>query len=165
MKWFKTYGGLEYESMSSITEVNKNNLLIVGGTRSFGNGSYDALILTVDKKGETITSETFGQEKHDEMGSAVVKDNKVYLTGFSFTSTTKKSTQAYLLSYELGKPNKECFFKPAEIKAIDHGSEIKITELNKQMLSDIPPVGEKITAPVNKTEIKNKTLTTEVFCK
>ncbi len=165
INYFKTYGGIDHESMNSIIKVNENTLLLAGATKSYGNGSYDAMILTLTTNGEIINAETFGQEKHDEMGSAVVSDDKVFMTGFSFASKTPKSTQAYMLSYKLNMPHKQCFFKEAKINAKNYSSGIKIKELNKQMLSDIPPVEQKSVVPVYNLVVKNKICTVEQFCK
>lgn len=165
MKWFKTYGGAGHENMSSILKVNENELLIAGETQSFGNGIYDALIVTTDKNGEIINSETIGQDKHDEMGAVAMKDNKIFMTGFSFASTTQKSTQAFLLSYNFNDKNKKCFFKPAEIAAKNHASGIVVKELNRQMLTDVVPLAEKSALPVYNTVVQNKIVITEMFCK
>ncbi|MES2287203.1 MAG: hypothetical protein V4547_16045 [Bacteroidota bacterium] len=165
VKWFKTYGGTGHENMTSILKANENELLIAGETQSFGNGIYDALIIATDKNGEITASETFGQDKHVEMGAVAIKDNKIFITGFSFTSTTQKSTQAYLLSYNFNDKNKKCFFKTAQIIAKNHTSGIAIKELNKQMLTNVVPLAEKSALPVYSTVVQNKIIITETFCK
>lgn len=165
INYFKTYGGSDHESMNSIIKVNENTLLLAGATKSYGNGSYDAMVLTLNTNGEIISSETFGQEKHDEMGSAFVTNNTMYMTGFSFASVNPKSTQAFLLSYKLNASGKQCFFKEAKIAVKNYSAGIKIKELNKQMLSDIPAVENKSVVPVYNLVLKNKICIIEQICK
>lgn len=165
LKWFKTYGGSGHENGGTILELDKNTLIVAGETNSFGNGMYDLFFLTLTKDGTIINSETFGQKNHDELGTAVVKGNTIYATGFSFISTGQKSAQAYLLSFDWNTKNNTCFYMPANCISMDYTSVVSLKELGKELLSDVPPVLEKTDAPVYKTILKNKSMVVEPFCK
>ncbi len=60
IQWQKTYGGSSYDLGNSIQQTNDDGYIVVGSTRSFGNGDADALVLKLDKNGQVQWANTYG---------------------------------------------------------------------------------------------------------
>ena len=63
--WSRSYGGYFDEQGNSIAQTADGGFLLVGTTRSFGAGGSDAWMLKVDANGDSLWSQTFGDELGD----------------------------------------------------------------------------------------------------
>lgn len=60
IEWEKTYGGVLDEYAHSIQQTKNNGYIVVGATRSFGEGHLDILVLRLHPNGEIRWQRTFG---------------------------------------------------------------------------------------------------------
>ena len=51
IQWAKTYGGTSYDYARSVQQTSDGGYIVVGETRSFGAGNYDAFIVKTDENG------------------------------------------------------------------------------------------------------------------
>lgn len=165
VKYFKTYGGSNYDALSSITVVDDNTLLLGGDTKSFGNDYQDALLLTVNKNSEVLLSETFGNEKIDQFASATISNNKLYMAGSCFMSKVPKSMQGYLVSTPYIAQLKPCFNPLPYIASKNYSTELIIKYLDKKLLTNVMPAKEQVKFNISTTIVKTKNIQAESFCK
>ncbi|MBK6642762.1 MAG: T9SS type A sorting domain-containing protein [Bacteroidetes bacterium] len=67
--WTKAYGGIGFESMGSVQQLNDNGYIISGSTDSFGNGLFDFYLIRLDPTGNPHWSKAFGASG-DENGTS-----------------------------------------------------------------------------------------------
>jgi WD40 repeat protein len=65
--WERTWGGADYEAGFAMIRASDGNLVIAGGTSSYGAGEVDMYLLKVDQNGNEIWSKTFGSTQDDEV--------------------------------------------------------------------------------------------------
>ncbi len=95
--WTKRLGGNEEEDTESILVTNDNNYLIVGRTRSFGNG-LEAWIIKMDDNGDTLWSKLYGGSQNDVLKSVVNNsENELVLTGYT---TINNNTEMWILKID-----------------------------------------------------------------
>lgn len=63
--WTKTYGGLDFDYGESVQQTTDKGYIIVGWTRSFGNGLSDIYLIKTDKNGDALWTRTYGGKNHD----------------------------------------------------------------------------------------------------
>lgn len=80
--WAKTWGDFNEDIAYDVATDANNNIFIVGGTGSYGAGSYDAFLIKVDASGNLIYQNNWGGVGVDE-AHAVAVDNlgNVYVAG------------------------------------------------------------------------------------
>jgi len=83
--WQKTYGGSKDDVAKAIVATNDNGYIIVGDSKSFGNGLDDVYVIKIDNNGNKIWEKTFGS-KFGDYGNAIVSINngEYIITGSSF---------------------------------------------------------------------------------
>ena len=84
LKWNITWGGRFPDSGDSLQIDSKNNILIVGNTQNFGQGSVDIVLLKLNNDGEQIWNKTWGSIEYD-YGYSIALDSKenIFLSGYS----------------------------------------------------------------------------------
>ncbi len=102
-QWVRTWGGPIYgvpEHGRGITLDSSGNIYIVGDTRSFGAGSYDACLLKYDSSGVLQWYRTWGENRWDR-GNAISVDSydNIYITGFTTISEVNDANDAFLVKY------------------------------------------------------------------
>jgi hypothetical protein len=80
----KTYGGVASDFCQSMVPTPGGGFALVGYTRSFGNGNYDALFMQTNATGDTLKTRTYGGTDDDEANSVVVCSDGTYaMAGFA----------------------------------------------------------------------------------
>jgi hypothetical protein len=82
--WAKTYGGAGYDEAFLVSPDPVGGFIVAGATSSRGKGGYDALLLRVDDKGNSLWSAVFGGQGDEAAYSASrTKDGGYILAGTS----------------------------------------------------------------------------------
>lgn len=78
----RMYGGPSDEMGWSINKIGGNGYILVGSTKSTGNGGSDIYIIRTDKNGNKIWSKTYGGERQDiGLSSVITKNNEIIIAG------------------------------------------------------------------------------------
>jgi hypothetical protein len=82
--WSKTYGGDSSDYASSIIQTPDSGYFIVGYTKSFGSGGYDAYLIRTNSLGDTLWTKTYGGTGDDEAESIYqTNDGGFIITGYT----------------------------------------------------------------------------------
>jgi len=65
LAWGMTFGGTSLEEASSIVETPDNGYILVGGSASYGAGSYDFLVIKLNSSGNLLWARTIGGSGSD----------------------------------------------------------------------------------------------------
>ncbi len=69
--WAKAYGGSDIDVAKVIFETSDGKYIVAGNTTSFGEGSFDFLVLKLDTDGTVLWSKTYGQSDYEDLSSMV----------------------------------------------------------------------------------------------
>jgi hypothetical protein len=83
LQWAKAYGGASYDYAYSVQQTSDGGYILMGGTWSFGAGSFDIFLIKTDENGNIQWAKTYGGTREDY--------------GFSFQQT---SDGGYILAGE-----------------------------------------------------------------
>ena len=97
-QWTKTYGGTDDDWGHSVQQTTDGGYIIVGTTRSFGNGYEDVYLIKTDDSGTEQWAKTFGGTNF-ERGYSVqqIADGGYIITGISQTSLANDPNDVYLI--------------------------------------------------------------------
>jgi hypothetical protein len=104
--WSKIYGGGNDDQAYCIQQTTDGGYIMAGYTRSFGVQYYDACLLKIDARGDTLWLKTYGG-LNSEYGNNVIqtKDGGYIMTGYATDSTSmyivKTDAQGNLLWQKL----------------------------------------------------------------
>ncbi len=65
LEWARTFGGDSSEIAYSVSKTQDNGYILAGGTKSFGAGSGDFLVIKLDSLGNVTLAKTFGDTLYD----------------------------------------------------------------------------------------------------
>jgi hypothetical protein len=68
--WTKTFGGNDYEEGWEVQQTTDGGYVLIGGTRSFGAGDYDAWLIKIDSFGDTLWTKMIGGS-YQERGRSI----------------------------------------------------------------------------------------------
>jgi hypothetical protein len=80
--WNKTWGGSDTEKAYDIIN-NGSHIFIVGDTKSYGAGNYDAFLLILSSNGTIIENYTWGGTNFDQAVGVTLVNNDIYFTGWT----------------------------------------------------------------------------------
>ena len=75
VKWQRTYGGISEDWANSVAIAPNGDVIVVGGTKSFGSGEGDIWVLRLDGSGNVKWQRTYGGVHHDGANSVAIADN------------------------------------------------------------------------------------------
>ncbi len=95
----KIYGGAYDEEGGYLVETREGHHILIGSTRSFGSGGFDAWLIMTDQNGEKIWDQTFGS-KLDDKGYSVIQtdDGSSVFAGKTtpyIAQTTRRKSACY----------------------------------------------------------------------
>jgi hypothetical protein len=79
--WERIFGGYGFDWAEDIILTDDNGCIVMGGTNSFGNGSYDAWLIKLDSLGNRVWEKTFGGIYEDKSNSITKSWDGGYLIG------------------------------------------------------------------------------------
>ncbi|MEM3699924.1 MAG: CARDB domain-containing protein [Candidatus Bathyarchaeia archaeon] len=85
MEWNKTYGGAESDFASYVLQTSDGGYIVIGSTKSFGSGEYDAWLVKVDAYGNMEWNKTYGGSQ-DDVGCEI---QKTFDGGYIIAGKTK----------------------------------------------------------------------------
>jgi len=99
--WRKTYGGNQHDFGNAILAA-ADGYYILGSTQSEGNGSFDIMLMKVDKSGNKLWSKTYGDKSFDYGYSFdITSDTCLYLLGATDNSDIGNSIDMYLIKSDM----------------------------------------------------------------
>lgn len=85
--WTKTFGGIKEDRGNSVKLMPDSGLIIVGATKSFGNGSLDSYMLRLDANGDTLWTKVVPNISDAEFLSvAIDPDTSIVCSGYKSDS-------------------------------------------------------------------------------
>jgi len=95
--WSQTYGGEDDDQCFSVIQVADGGFALAGGTRSFGEGEQDMLMIRTNDEGEELWSFTAGGEGNDVCRSVVITQDGGYGLGGNTESFGAGALDLWLL--------------------------------------------------------------------
>ncbi len=84
--WGMAFGGSANEELYDAVYIGGNQYALVGYTRSYGLGSADILLLSIDESGNILNAYTFGGSGSEQGKHAIVtNDGNLAIAGFTYS--------------------------------------------------------------------------------
>lgn len=96
----RRFGGAEDDRLQAIAALPNGQFVLVGSTKSRGNGQSDAWVLYVDDKGKLLSEKTYGTAGDDAFNVVVASENSVFFAGFQ---NDQKQSDLWLVKETDGK--------------------------------------------------------------
>ena len=125
--WTKTYGGLNEDRGNAIKLMPDKGLMIVGTTKSFGNGSFDSYMLRLQQDGDTVWTKVVSHISDAEYYSmAINPDTSMVCVGYmSDTLNTYHDV-------DLAKFDQNSNFKWSAASQLSEGEECNIKSIFRE---------------------------------
>ncbi|MFQ5881820.1 MAG: hypothetical protein ACE5I9_05040 [Candidatus Methylomirabilales bacterium] len=99
-EWIKTYGGADFDQLSSIQQTSDGGYVVAGGTASFGSGRGDAWVLKLDAGGNIQWQKTYGSIAVEEAFSIQQTSDGGYVVAGEMQSWTADLSDAWVLKLD-----------------------------------------------------------------
>jgi hypothetical protein len=87
-QWQKTYGGTDDETAWDVISASDSGFIMIGTSKSYGNGKGDALVVKTDKDGNVSWTRAIGTDSLEEAYAGVQsRSGSIYITGWAVTDT------------------------------------------------------------------------------
>lgn len=93
----KYYGGTAHDGGTDAKALSNGDLILVGETDSYGNGSRRAFYIRTDQNGEVIEESSYGGNLSDKFSAVWVLDGAYYMVGESESVTTGGDLDVYVV--------------------------------------------------------------------
>ncbi len=101
--WTKTFGGDSTDYANAVDVMMDSTYLIGATTNSFGHGNFDGYVLNLNTNGDTIWTQTYGEDKEDIINSIKQTPD----SGFVFVGSTMSYNaiqhENWLMRYDKNK--------------------------------------------------------------
>ncbi len=91
LKWQKTIGGSDIDRATAVTSDTDGNVLVAGNSRSFGQGSHDAMVLKLSPEGDLIWGKTVGGAGSDVPDALQQVSDGILMVGRTDTDSSALS--------------------------------------------------------------------------
>lgn len=81
--WQRMWGGSDHDAARAVTLDASGSVFVAGDTESFGLGDYDIVLLEYSAAGDLLRQETWGKSRADQVTSARLVGEKLFLAGKS----------------------------------------------------------------------------------
>jgi len=81
--WQRMWGGSDHDAARAVTVDADGSVFVAGDTESFGLGDYDIVLLKYSSAGDLLQQETWGKSRADQVTSARLVGEKLFLAGKS----------------------------------------------------------------------------------
>jgi hypothetical protein len=95
--WTRTYGGADVEYGYSVQQTSDSGFVIVGATKSFGQGWFDIYFIRTDANGDSLWTKTYGGTDADLGNSVFQTSDEGYIIAGYTDSFGAGYTDVYLL--------------------------------------------------------------------
>ena len=95
--WTRTYGGTAWDEGWSVQQTSDGGYIVVGGTESFGAGSYDVYLIKTNASGDTLWTRTYGGASWDEGWSVQQASDGGYIIAGTTASFGAGVIDVYLI--------------------------------------------------------------------
>jgi hypothetical protein len=96
-EWNQTFGGVEWESCSSVSLTNDGGYVITGRTDSYGNGSWDLWLIKTDSNGEEEWNQTYGGTLRDIGSNVYQTSDDGYIVSGATESVNEGNMEWWLI--------------------------------------------------------------------
>lgn len=93
----KHYGGTAHDGGTDVVELSNGDLVLVGETDSYGNGSKGAFFIRTNEKGEVLEEHSYGGDLSDKFSAVVYNKGAYYMIGESKSVTTSGDSDVYIV--------------------------------------------------------------------
>ena len=98
--WQKVYGGNNIDKAYAITNTKDGGFIVVGETKSFGNGGSDVYIMKIDDKGNKLWQRTYGGKKDDKAYAIIGMEDGGFIVAGSRKSFGNGWSDVYLVKID-----------------------------------------------------------------
>ena len=101
--WTRTFGGDSTDYAMAADVLFDSSYLIGATTNSFGHGNFDGYVLNLTKNGDTIWTQTFGEDKEDILNSIKQTPDSGFVFVGSTTSYNAIQHENWLMRFDKSK--------------------------------------------------------------
>jgi hypothetical protein len=118
-QWNRTLGGIDWDSPGPTIELNDGGYILVGSTRSYGNGSQDVFLIKIDRLGNIFPT------SGDLISTDLLSDQNIYsINTFSYEAIIPNETS---IKVQFSQNNKSWYNSNSELAGWDYLDEGKST--------------------------------------
>lgn len=100
--WQKAYGGSSRDKAYGVVGLKDGGAFVVGGSKSYGKGREDMLVVRFDKSGKTIHRSSYGGKQQDVANSVTATSDGFYMAaGFSKSFSKNNDKDVYLVKFDI----------------------------------------------------------------
>ena len=98
--WEKTYGGNDWDSLTSLVYTLDDGYMIAGYTNSYGAGHSDGWLLKLDSQGNKLWEKTFGGSERDSFSSLISTSDAGFVLAGNTRSKGTGEANAWIIKLD-----------------------------------------------------------------